>query len=288
MTWLYLTLVTAFSSATADTLTKRALLKEDQDPFVLAWVRMGYALPFVFSVVLLTGSFPGLDVEFLKIISVLMPFEVAGLLLYVHAIKLSPLSLTLPFLAFTPAFTLVIAFFLLGEVPSWGGLGGILLITTGAYMLHIDRLSSGLLAPVRAILRERGSRYMLLVAFIYGINSTLGKMATLASSPLFYALFYPLILTLVLTVMLLKRGGLPSVVKRPAGYLPIGFFTALVMITHFSAVVLTNTAYMIAVKRLSLLFGILYGRVVFGEEKFATRLTGGVLMVCGVFLIALF
>ncbi len=286
MTWLYLTLVTAFSSATADTLTKRALRRED--PFVLAWVRMGYALPFVFTLVVVTGSFPQVDAEFLKVVAVLIPFEVVGLLLYVHAIKLSPLSLTLPFLAFTPAFTTVIAFFLLDEIPSWGGLLGIGLITIGAYTLHIDKAKEGLLEPVKAVFRERGSLYMLLVAFIYGINSTLGKMAALTSSPLFYALFYPLILTLVLTTILIKKKNLTSVVARPTRYLPIGFFTAIVMITHFSAVVLTNTAYMIAVKRTSLLFGILYGRLVFGEEGLAKRLTGGMLMVAGVFLVAIF
>ncbi len=286
MTWLYMTLVTAFSSATADTLTKSAL--KEEDPFVLAWVRMGYALPFVALLVFFTGALPPLDAEFLKIVAVLIPLEVAGLLLYVHAIKLSPLSLTLPFLAFTPAFTVVIAFFLLGEVPSWGALVGIALITSGAYMLHIDRVHSGLLEPVRAVFRERGSRYMLLVAIIYGMNSTLGKMAALASTPFFYALFYPLMLTLVLTIMLIKRGRLPSITESPMRYLPIGFFTALVMITHFSAIVLTNTAYMIAVKRLSLLFGILYGRLIFGEERLAARLTAGIIMVAGVFLVATF
>jgi drug/metabolite transporter (DMT)-like permease len=51
------------------------------------------------------------------------------------------------------------------------------------------------------------------------------------------------------------------------------------------ALSLTNVAYMIAVKRLSLLMGIVYGHFLFREEGLRERLAGGGLMVAGVALI---
>jgi uncharacterized membrane protein len=55
--------------------------------------------------------------------------------------------------------------------------------------------------------------------------------------------------------------------------------------THFLAIQQVEVAYMIAVKRTSLLFGILYGVLVFRESGLAARLPAGVLMLAGVMLI---
>ncbi len=57
--------------------------------------------------------------------------------------------------------------------------------------------------------------------------------------------------------------------------------------THFLALQLVQVAYMISVKRVSLLFGILYGALLFHERGLRTQLPAGVLMLAGVFLIAL-
>ena len=53
-----------------------------------------------------------------------------------------------------------------------------------------------------------------------------------------------------------------------------------------TAVSLTNVAYMIAVKRTSLLIGVLYGHLFFREPGIRHRLPGALLMVAGVALIA--
>jgi len=45
---------------------------------------------------------------------------------------------------------------------------------------------------------------------------------------------------------------------------------------------------MIAVKRTSLLFGVLYGAWLFREDKITERLTGAFIMLIGVFLISLY
>ena len=57
--------------------------------------------------------------------------------------------------------------------------------------------------------------------------------------------------------------------------------------THFLAIQQVEVAYMIAVKRLSLVFGILYGALLFKEPGLERRLPAGGLMLAGVGLILL-
>lgn len=67
---------------------------------------------------------------------------------------------------------------------------------------------------------------------------------------------------------------------------PPGLFYGVMFLSHMTAVNLTNVAYMIAVKRTSLLTGVLYGHFLFRESGIRHRLPGALLMVAGVALIA--
>ena len=58
------------------------------------------------------------------------------------------------------------------------------------------------------------------------------------------------------------------------------------VVAHFHAIAHVEVAYMIAVKRTSLLFGMLYGAWLFGETGLKRNLAAGVLMIAGVALIA--
>jgi len=279
MTWVLLALTTALALSTADALSKRALGKTDD--LVIVWVREGYALPFL-AAALFFVPFPGLDAIFWLTVAALVPLEVISLVLYIRAIRLSPLSLTVPFLALSPVFIIFIAFVFLGEVPDAGGAAGVLLIAAGAYTLNASASKSGLLGPVKAIFKEPGSVLMLVVALIYSVTSTLGKVAVEHSSPVFFAFFYPLALTVVLTVFLKAKGKLAGVFEKPAAFVPIGLCTAVMIGTHFIAISMTQVAYMIAVKRLSLVFSVVYGWLMFKEEKIRERLLGSAMMLAGV------
>jgi drug/metabolite transporter (DMT)-like permease len=57
------------------------------------------------------------------------------------------------------------------------------------------------------------------------------------------------------------------------------------VVAHFYAIAHVAVAYMIAVKRTSLLFGILYGAWLFGETGLKRNLAAGTLMIAGVALI---
>ncbi|OGP15488.1 MAG: hypothetical protein A2052_01280 [Deltaproteobacteria bacterium GWA2_54_12] len=285
MTWVLFALTTAFALSTADALSKRAL--RHTDDLVMVWVREGYALPFL-ALAFLFVPVPKLDAVFWFTVAGLVPLEIIALILYIKAIRLSPLSLTVPFLAMSPVFIIFIAFAFLGELPDRSGVIGILLITAGAYMLNASASTQGILGPIRAILKEPGSILMLVVAVIYSVTSTLGKVAVQHSSPIFFGFFYPFTLTVVLTIFLGAKGKLGHVFSKPATFIPIGLCTAAMIISHFIAISMTQVAYMIAVKRTSLVFSVIYGWLLFKEEKIKERLIGSGLMLAGVVMILVF
>ncbi len=285
MSWIVYALITAFSIATADAISKKAMIRSHE--YVIAWVRQGYTLPFL-AVVFFFIEIPPLDNTFWLTLLVAVPLDVTAIILYVKAIRLSPLSLTIPFIALSPMFVIITAFVILGELPDISGLFGILLIVIGAYLLNVRATKHGVLGPIKAIKKERGSILMIIVALIYSVTSTLGKVAVLHSSPLFFGAFYPFILTIIFTVIVGFKGQLSSVISRPRIFLGIGFFIAIMMLSHFTAISLTDVAYMISVKRLSLLFSVAYGWILFGERNVAERLIGSILMIAGVVSITLF
>jgi len=285
MTWVLFALTTAFALSTADALSKRAL--RHTDDLVMVWVREGYAPPFL-ALAFLFVPVPKLDAVFWFTVAGLVPLEIIALILYIKAIRLSPLSLTVPFLAMSPVFIIFIAFAFLGELPDRSGVIGILLITAGAYMLNASASTQGILGPIRAILKEPGSILMLVVAVIYSVTSTLGKVAVQHSSPIFFGFFYPFTLTVVLTIFLGAKGKLGHVFSKPATFIPIGLCTAAMIISHFIAISMTQVAYMIAVKRTSLVFSVIYGWLLFKEEKIKERLIGSGLMLAGVVMILVF
>jgi drug/metabolite transporter (DMT)-like permease len=291
MDWLPLSLLCAFSLAAADAATKAWL--RDYSARELSLVRLG--VTGLLMAPLLTDLAPlaSLPRAFWLWIVALVPLEVAAMLLYMQAIRDHPLSLTLPYLAFTPVFVILTGFVLLGERVSPKGAGGVLLVVIGAWLLNVRHArlrewrSWG--APLAAILYEPGSRMMLAVALLYSLTATMGKGALQYMAPRHFGAFYFAVLGAVVTLLFAapRPAILRTIWRRPWGVLAVTAFNATMVYTHFLAIQRVEVAYMIAVKRTSLLFGILYGALFFRERDLASHLLAGALMVVGVFLIAI-
>lgn len=286
-TWLPLALLCAFSLATSDALAKRALQRHDE--YLVLWLRFLLASPPLLALLLfipLPRPAPG----FYGATLLALPLEALASVLYIRALKLSPLGLTLPLLALTPLFLLVVPYLLLGERIGAAAGCGIVLIAAGAYLINLPGAAGGILAPLRGMARDPGARAMVGVALIYSITSTLGKRAIACSSPLFFAAVYVPALTLLLTPLALRRARKeprPPISCAVRALLLPALFYALMVLTHMAAISMTRVAYMISVKRLSLLMGVVYGRLLFGERGFGWRVAGTLIMLGGVALITL-
>jgi uncharacterized membrane protein len=112
---------------------------------------------------------------------------------------------TVPFLSLTPIFLIVVPYLVIGETISLPGVIGVLLIAIGGYTLNIKETKKGFFALFAAIMRERGSLYMIVVALIYSITATLGKLAIQHSSPLFFGIIYYSVLAVAMAPIALFK-----------------------------------------------------------------------------------
>jgi len=287
--WVYLALGCAFANATSDALLKRSLTRDNE--LLLAWLKLGIALPPVYLALWLAAQLPGAGVPipsgaFYRAVAVALPLEVLALVLYTKALRLSPLGLTIPFLSLTPLFLILFAYLIAGQRVSAGGATGIALIAAGSYLLNLRAARRGVWAPFLAIAHEPGSRLMISVAAIYALTSSLGKVAITASSPLFFGAAYFTALFLVFTPIALRDGGRRRLDRALVGQaLTPGLFYGVMMVTHTLSMGLANVAYMIAVKRTSLLMAVGYGYFLFHEGHLRDRLAGAAMMFAGLVLI---
>ncbi|MGE0386598.1 MAG: EamA family transporter [Gammaproteobacteria bacterium] len=288
MIWVALALVCAFSLASADALTKKYL--SDYSALEITAVRFVWTgallVPWI-----LAMPWPDPPPAFWGWMAAMAPLDVLGLWLYMRALRIAPLHDTVPYLAFTPVFTAVTGRVLLGEELSATGMAGVVLVALGGYLLNaLDTHSSprhGLLAPVRRMFSQPGPRLMLSVAAIYSLTAVIGKATVGHAPPRFVGAMYFVVLgALTLAGLATTRpAALPALLRRPRAHAAIAACYAVMVVTHFIALDFVATAYMISVKRTSLLFGIVYGALLFGEPRLARHLLIGTIMVAGVALI---
>lgn len=288
MDWFWLALISAFSLATSDAFTKKYF------PTYSGWelLIVRFFVPGMMLLpVTLSYDYSGLPGQFWIWIAILVPLELLAMSLYLLAIRDSPLHLSLPYLAFTPVFNVVTGDLILGESVSAEKLLGIILVVFGAYLLNLKKNSlknlKTLFTPLKSIVTERGSRLMLIAAIIYSLTSVLSKGAMQYFDSSYFGAFYFSIIGFCALVMgsVMKPGSYRILQNHPVKSLFVGGAMAVMVVTHFLAIELVQVAYMITVKRTSLLFGILYGAILFREKHVLQHFVAGALMVTGVAVI---
>jgi len=192
--------------------------------------------------------------------------------LYFSAIKVSPLSLSLPMLSFSPVLLLFTSRVMLGEELSGMGILGVFMVFTGSYILNISRIRAGFLEPIKAIFKERGSVYILIVVLIWSITANLDKIGVSSSSPVFWSFSMSLGLG-ILGLLALK---LRMSFNFPFLYLSLA--DTLSTLFHMIAISLIPVPYVISIKRLSVLFSSLWGIIFLGESA---NLMGILFMILG-------
>jgi uncharacterized membrane protein len=287
--WLAFGLGAALGDSGADVLTKRYFAR--LSPYGMALARLLGAVPFL-GLVALGLSLPELTHPFWLIVAAMLPLEILALLLYMRALRLCHLSLCVPFLAFTPVFLIFTGWLVLGESLNRWGVMGTLMIALGCYILGLGVHGggkTGVLAPLKALAKEPGARLMLMVAAIYSLTAALYKSAILHSGAVFFGTLYPLAVTgLMVSAYPWNRVRLkPSLKSHGRWWVVLGLCSVLSYICLAEGMELAPAAYLVAVKRLSLLLSVLLGGLWLKERPFLPRILGAGLMCAGVGLIAL-
>jgi len=215
--------------------------------------------------------------------------NVIAVILYMNAISKSDISSVLPMLSFTPLFLLVTSPILVGEFPNAVGLVGILFVVTGSYLLNLSQRKDGLIAPLKKLVSNKGTRYMLIVAFIWSISANLDKISIQNSSIYQHIIFMNVFIFLSLTIilLLLRKFKIKEIKKGKRNLLIVSSFTASAFFFHMNALSLTLVAYVVAMKRMSGVISVFLGHFFLQEPNIKERLLGALVMFIGVLFIVL-
>jgi len=285
MLWVILAVIGAISNSAYYIIIKNHIT--DRDPRVLT------ALGMLISGVLLliisaVQGFPAIGPEYYGAVIISGILNIIGLSLIFRALESSDLSLSMPMLSFTPVFLIGTSYLLLHEVPSAAGALGICIIVSGSYVLNISAGHEHLLDPVKSMVQDRGSWYMLIVAFLFAASINYDKIAMLNSDPVFGMAFTLLIISGAFAILVLFSGrSAGRCLHVPVPAVMAGIFVTAECISINIAYTLQIAPYVIAIKRLGIIFMVLYGTLLCAENEVSTRILGSVLMVGGAVIILL-
>lgn len=217
--------------------------------------------------------------------------------LYFRALQKSSLSVTVPMLSFTPVFLLPAGFLMLGEAPTVPQIFGVILVAGGSILIHRGeaegQTTGGLLKSLRglwtALMHDRGSQMMILVALIYSITNPLDKRLAAYYGPYLYATIYSAATAMVLLGWQLLRDGRQLQLTREAWPWAgaAGVTDAISLLLLFLAFHWMPVASTITVKRAGAVVTVLLGWMFFGETQLASRLAATCIMIFGVCLLSL-
>lgn len=217
--------------------------------------------------------------------------NVVANLLFLEAVRLSPLSVTIPFLSLSPVFTALLGMSLLGEVPSPRQFAGILLVVVGAFRINLPGGARGSLQAMRAFRGEVGSVMMTGVALLWSLAAPLDKIAMSHASPPFHGLILNVGLSVALLALLAGQRRLAELRPPPGtGALLTGTVVAsgvaLALLLVAFTVVWVGVAESLR-RALGSAFALALGHYVFGEEITTNKKLGVLLMMIGVALVLL-
>ena len=207
-------------------------------------------------------------------------------------------------MALTPVFLLPVGKFFLHEQILPGMIVGVVIVVMGSLVINRQMVAYGWLEPAREILRQRGSRYMMIVALLLATTAALDKWFVTSGGDAAFGdrLARSFTLSIGKSVMLalffislalwrLRRKNNLSAQniswtrawrEVPRWLLLAGFFEGIVLVLQLLAVQFAVAAVVISIKRSGILLACFIGWFAFKERGITDRVIGSCVMVAGV------
>jgi len=219
--------------------------------------------------------------------------NVAANVLFLHGMRLAPISVAIPLLSLTPVFTTLTAIPLLGERPSAAGVAGILLVIAGAIWLNWPRRPAAPAGkeppagdPRRALY---GAVMVAATALLWSLTPPLDKMAVARASAPLHGLVLTGGVALAVLLGMAFQGALGELgrVRRVPGRLVLALVVSSAALGfQLLALPLVFVGTIETLKRgLGNCMALVYGRLFFGEAVTLSKILAVGLMAAGVGMI---
>ena len=144
-------------------------------------------------------------------------------------------------------------------------------------------------APLRAIVKEKGTRFVLLAALTLSVTGPVEKRLVLMSDSVTAAFGYGIGTVLVFGILsMVQHGDLGIVMRKTPGWtLLAGLLDAAFVLLQFVTLMYLPVVIAICIKRAGIVVAILAGWLIFKEHPITDRLIAAAAMVGGVAIVYL-
>lgn len=217
--------------------------------------------------------------------------NLAAHLAFIQAIRIAPLSVTVPLLSLTPAFTALLGMLVLGEEPTAQSALGIGLVVVGAFWLSSPSEGEGNARRVSGwrLVARPGAWLVALTALFWSMTLPLDKLAVARSSAGFHGLFLTAGIACGAFFVLLRtrRLGEMAGLRQARGLFILTLLAStLTLAAQLLSLKLVLVSIVEAVKRgVGNILAVVLGRLAFGESLTVRKLSAAATMALGVALI---
>lgn len=286
MEWFILAFISALFSAVSAVSEKKALFQLGalDFSFAVSTVTLVLSLPFFFGIQLSQISSAGLLILFIKTI-----LSAGAFICVMLSIKNLEISEALPLLALSPALVAIGGVIFVNDNLMGTEWLGILLMAVGAYVLELRKGIKNPLEPFKALFSFSKYSYVFYALLLFTATSLLDRLLLKGHKfpPYTFMAFQQFFYALVFAVIVIyKKRNLGSIVKginKSTFYLIIAIsaFTVIYRYTQIEATKLAPVALVLSVKRLSILFAVIFGGKMFSEENLYRRIAAVVIILAG-------
>lgn len=255
-------------------------------PLVVSFQAQLFTLPFTGIVALLAPD-PTPSIMTLVVVGASGMVNAASYYLLAEALRMDDLSVISPLRSIVPVSVALVEPLVLTAEYSVPVLVASLLAAVGTYVLLIE---DSLTTPLKRI-NSRGVQLGVISALIITAAVLLDRFGVTQTSisPTAYAFYLPLATAIALAVFALLASEDVKEVLRPSLKLaPIGFFRSINLVAAMAAFALTTGTNVTILMRVGILISILVGGSLFDEEYLLYRISGGLMLITGAAMIALF
>jgi drug/metabolite transporter (DMT)-like permease len=206
----------------------------------------------------------------------------------VKALRHGELSVLGPINAYKSIVGIVIGIFLLGELPSWPGLLGVVLIICGSYFV-LDTMEERF---SWSLFKKREIQYRLLALVLTGIGAVFLKKVIIHSSTLAAFISWSWFGTLFSVVFYMldrkkvKRDH-PISVNETYSFLLLAACIGIMQYTTNYVIEHMQVGYALALFQLSIIVSVFFGHAFFKEGNVRRKLIGSLIMIVGSCMIIL-
>lgn len=218
--------------------------------------------------------------------------NLGGLLAFMQAMRLSPMSLTIPLLSLTPVGTTLIGWCLRNQAPTGLQIGGVVLVVAGAFALG---MRSAHWPGIRAFGRDPGVRRMAIAALLWSLTAVIDQVALQRGAGYWYAPALTAGVSLVLggSLLLLGQGRELGeagrlLFRNPTLLVSAALIGSLALAVQLESLRIAPVGFIETLKRgIGMIGAILFGRWVFREPIGLPKILAVILLSLGVGMVVM-